>query len=37
MAFPHRKISARLREGDAATIKEEIGAALEDVVGWTLC
>jgi len=37
MAFPHRKIAARLKEGDAAIIKEEIGAALEDVVGWTLC
>ncbi len=37
MAFPNRKIAARLRAGDAATITEEIGAALEDVVGWTLC
>ena len=37
MAFPHRMIAARLREGDATKITEEVGAALEDVVGWTLC
>ncbi len=37
MAFPHRRIANRLAEGDAATVTEEIGAALEDVIGWTLC
>jgi hypothetical protein len=37
MPFPHRKIARRLREGDTATVTEEIGAALEDVVAWTLC
>jgi hypothetical protein len=37
MAFPHRKIAARLHQGDAATVTEEVGAALEDVVAWTLC
>ena len=36
MAFPHRKIAARLVEDDATTITEEIGAALEDVVDTTL-
>ncbi len=37
MPFPHRKIAKRLKQGDEATITEEIGAALEDVVDWTLC
>jgi hypothetical protein len=37
MPFSYRKIARRLLEGDNATITEEIGAALEDVVGWTLC
>ena len=37
MPFPYSKIARRLLEGDNATITEEIGAALEDVVGWTLC
>ncbi len=37
MAFPYKKIAARLAEGDATRVTEEIGAALEDVVGWTLC
>jgi hypothetical protein len=33
----HKKIAKRLRKGDVATIAEEIGSALEDVVSWTLC
>lgn len=37
MAFSHKKIAARLAEGDATNVTEEIGEALEDVVGWTLC
>jgi Restriction endonuclease len=37
MPFPHRKIARRLLEGDNAVVAEEIGAALEDVVSWTLC
>jgi hypothetical protein len=37
MAFPHRKIAARLAQGDATQVTKEIGAALEDVVAWTLC
>ena len=37
MPFPHRKIARRLRQGDEATVTEEVGGALEDVVGWTLC
>ncbi len=37
MPFPYRKIAKRLLEGDNATVTNEIGAALEDVVAWTLC
>ena len=37
MAFPHKKIAARLIAGDATTVTEQIGAALEDVVSRTLC
>ena len=37
MPFPHRKIANRLKQGDGAAVTEEIGAALEDVVDWTLC
>ena len=37
MPFPYRKIATRLLEGDNTRITEEIGAALEDVVSWTLC
>jgi hypothetical protein len=37
MPFPFRKIARRLVEGDNTDVTEEIGAALEDVVGWTLC
>jgi hypothetical protein len=37
MPFPYRRIAKRLIEGDSATVTEEIGAALEDVVSWTVC
>ena len=37
MPFRYRKIAKRLIDGDDATLAEEIGAALEDVVSWTLC
>lgn len=37
MPFPFRKIAKRLQEGDAATTTEEVGAALEDVMTWSLC
>lgn len=37
MPFPYRKIARRLVEGDNTIVTEEIGAALEDVVSWTLC
>ncbi len=37
MPFPYRKIARRLLEGDIATVTREVGAALEDVVAWTLC
>lgn len=37
MAFPHKKIAARLVQGDTATTAKDKGDALEDVLQMTFC